>query len=43
MVDQPRPLVLIADDNEKNIQVFGNLLKSSNYRIAIATTGQSHC
>jgi len=40
MVDQPRPLVLIVDDNEKNIQVLGNLLKSSNYRIAIAVTGQ---
>jgi len=40
MVNQPRPLVLIVDDNEKNIQVLGSLLRSSNYRIAIATAGQ---
>jgi putative two-component system response regulator len=40
MVNQPRPLVLIVDDNNENIQVLGNLLRTSNYRIAIATTGQ---
>jgi len=40
MVNQPRPLVLIVDDNNENIQVLGNLLRSSNYRIAIATNGQ---
>ena len=40
MVNQPRPLVLIVDDNKENIQVLGNLLRSSNYRIAIATNGQ---
>lgn len=40
MIDDYRPLVLITDDNEKNIQVLGNLLTSNNYRIAIATSGQ---
>lgn len=33
--------ILIVDDNMKNIQVLGNLLKEQEYEIAIATNGQS--
>lgn len=40
MRESTRALILIVDDNERNIQVLGNLLSSKNYRIAVATSGQ---
>ncbi|HEY4788157.1 MAG TPA: hybrid sensor histidine kinase/response regulator [Bacteroidales bacterium] len=32
--------ILIVDDNTKNIQVIGNILKEASYRIGFATNGQ---
>lgn len=34
------PHVLIVDDNPKNIQVLGNILRQEGYRISIATHGE---
>lgn len=34
------PLILIADDMPKNIQVLGNILKKIEYRIAVANCGE---
>ena len=32
--------ILVVDDNPKNIQVIGNILKEANYNIGFATNGQ---
>ena len=32
-------LILIVDDNQKNIQVLGTLLSSHNYKIIVANNG----
>jgi len=34
-----QPLLLIVDDTVENLQVLGSVLKSENYKIAIATNG----
>lgn len=34
-----RPLVLIVDDNAKNLQFLGNLLSENGYRIGVAQDG----
>jgi len=34
------PLVMVADDNPKNLQVLGSLLKENNYRVAVARDGK---
>jgi len=33
------PLVMVVDDNPKNLQVLGSLLKENNYRVAVARDG----
>ncbi|MCF8127170.1 MAG: response regulator [Deltaproteobacteria bacterium] len=38
MIDKP-PLILIVEDNPKNIQFLGNLLLSQNYEIGVAQNG----
>jgi len=34
------PLVMVVDDNPKNLQVLGSLLKENNYRVAVARDGK---
>jgi len=34
------PLIMIVDDNPKNLQVLGSLLKENNYRVAVARDGK---
>ncbi len=40
MDDNKNNLVLIVDDNYKNLQLLGNVLRSENLEIAVATNGQ---
>jgi two-component system NtrC family sensor kinase len=40
MNENHQPLILVVDDNEKNIQVLGTLLRNNNYRIAVAISGR---
>jgi len=34
------PLVMVVDDNPRNLQVLGSLLKENNYRVAVARDGK---
>jgi two-component system, NtrC family, sensor kinase len=34
-----QPLVLVVDDEPKNLQILGNLLREGHYRVAIASDG----
>ncbi|MFH0735479.1 MAG: hybrid sensor histidine kinase/response regulator [bacterium] len=34
-----KSLILIVDDNYKNLQLLGNVLRQENYEIAVSTTG----
>ncbi len=36
-----QPYVLLVDDNPKNLQILSNFLRDSNYRTAIAKSGES--
>jgi len=36
---EKQPLVLIVDDTVENLQVLGSILKSENYKVAVATSG----
>jgi two-component system, OmpR family, sensor histidine kinase VicK len=38
--ENKQPLVLIVDDTIKNLQLLGNLLKESSYKISAATNGK---
>ncbi|MCB1192756.1 MAG: hybrid sensor histidine kinase/response regulator [Leptospiraceae bacterium] len=38
---EQEPIILVVDDVLRNIQLIGNMLKSSGYRINYATDGQS--
>ncbi len=38
--ENKQPLVLIVDDTIKNLQLLGNLLKESSYKISAATNGR---
>ncbi|MBN1298536.1 MAG: diguanylate cyclase [Actinobacteria bacterium] len=35
-----QPLILIVDDTVENLHVLGNVLKTENYKIAVATNGR---
>ncbi len=39
MNDEKTSLILIVDDNPKNLQVLGNILKQEGYKLAAATNG----
>lgn len=42
MTDLPQnpPIILIVDDNPKNIQVLGTILMDARYRVAVAQSGR---
>jgi len=39
MDNSSTPLVLIVDDNSKNLQILGNLLKDKGHKVAVAQNG----
>lgn len=39
MKTDPKPLVLVVDDEPKNLQILGNLLREGQFRVAIASDG----
>jgi len=40
IVGETKPIVLIVDDNSKNLQVLGNILKVKNWKIGVAVNGR---
>ncbi len=40
METSPKPLILIVDDNTRNLQVLGNILYSKGYNISISSSGK---
>ena len=39
-LEKPKFNILIVDDNPKNIQVLGNILRRENYKVEFATNGE---
>lgn len=39
MKDREKPLILIVDDNQHNLQMLGNMLKQCGYSLALASNG----
>jgi len=38
--DREKPLILIVDDEPKNLQVLGNMLRERDYKVSAATNGR---
>ena len=39
-IEHEKPLILIVDDEPKNLQVLGNMLRESDYKVSAATDGR---
>ncbi|MDP8241089.1 MAG: response regulator [Candidatus Hatepunaea meridiana] len=40
IVSEKKPVILIVDDNSKNLQVLGNIIRVKNWKIGVAVSGR---